>query len=129
VSSEFKGGPEEALVVVATARDPVEAAVLKGMLDDVGIPCCLLPEQDAPRELLVSAGRLEEARAVLIDAMTELEDQGTAAIRASERRLEYSGPGRKPRGYGEFGAYARIYLWSLLAITAMAALYFLGRAL
>lgn len=131
------------LVEVAAARDAFQAGMLKGLLHDAGIPCMtrgygvdgqllgfgLLTQGGGPQQVLVHADRLEEARTVLAEVLAADDDPTTDAIAASERRLEYSGPGRKPRDYGLLGAYARIYLFSLLALAAMAGLYFLGRAL
>jgi len=131
------------LVEVAAARNSIEAGMLKGLLDEAGIPCMvrgygvngpqvgigLLAEHGGPQQVLVHAARLEQARAVLADVLAAAEDPTAAAMAESERRLEYTGGGRRPRDYGLLGAYARIYFWSLLAMAAIAGLFFLSRAL
>lgn len=115
--------------------------MLKGLLEGAGIPAMVRPSgidgqqlgfglliaQGGPQQVLVHAARLEEARAVLADALVAEEDDWAAP--ANAQHLEDALPGRKPRDYGLVGAYARIYFWSLLAMGAIAGVYFLSRAL
>lgn len=129
------------LVSVAAAPNSFEAGLLRGLLEDAGIPCMvrpsgvdgsqlgfgLLTEHGGPQQVLVHAARLEEARALLAEALAADEDDW--AETANAQHLEDALPGRGPRNYGLIGAYARIYFWSLLAMGVIAGIYFLSRAL
>lgn len=129
----------EELVEAAGARNSIEAGMLQGLLEDAGMPCMvrsygvngpqlgigLLPEHGGSQQVMVHARRLVEARGVL--SRVRAADQALDAQLAAERRLEYSGRGRKPRNYNLIGAYARIWAWSLAVFAVIAGLYFLGR--
>lgn len=71
------------MVEVALARDPIEGAMIKGLLEEAGIPAVLQPSSAkvdgselafgmlsrgsgaGPQDVLVPADRVAEARAVL----------------------------------------------------------------
>jgi putative signal transducing protein len=74
------------MVKVALARDPVEGAMIKGLLEDAGIPALLQPSSAkvdgselafgmlirgsgaGPQEVMVEDGRAEEATTLLAEA-------------------------------------------------------------
>lgn len=115
------------LVDVAFGRDAVEAEMIKGLLEDAGIPSLLrqvgmsvdgpmlghglLPRGfgGGPQHVMVHARNAEQARALLAETLVEDEEAWPEPENAEHLANE---TGRKPRGYGLLGAYARIYLWS-----------------
>jgi len=113
------------LIGLAYANDQVEAAMIQGLLENGGIPSILQPvgingpqigvgwlnPGGGSQRVMVHASRLEEARALLAETLVE-DEQGAWPEIANARYLEEGG-GHKPRGYGLFGAYARIWFWSL----------------
>jgi hypothetical protein len=109
-------------VEVAYAKDPVEAAMIQGLLENGGIPSLAHsigidgPKlgfgalATIPQRVMVRADQAEQARSLLSGALAGGEQEPLAEI-ANARHLEVARGGR-PRGYGLVGAYARIYLWS-----------------
>lgn len=134
------------LVKAAFARDPFEAEMIKGLLDEAGIPALL--EQvglnvDGPRlgfglaahgfgggpqRVMVHAERVEEAQALLAETMVEVEpnEEDEWPEIANARNLE-AAAGRKPRDYGVLGAYTRAYLWSFAAFAFICGIWLLSR--
>jgi hypothetical protein len=129
----------EELVQVAWANDRVEAGLIQGLLESAGIPS--MPQQvgiDGPQlghaflnptggsyRVMVDAGRAEEARALLAEALVEEEREAPEPVNA--RYLEEA-RGRGPRNYGPIGAYARIYFWSFVAMATACGVFMLLRA-
>ncbi|MBS1879320.1 MAG: DUF2007 domain-containing protein [Actinobacteria bacterium] len=58
----------EELVGVASPASPIEARLIKGLLESVGIPCLLRSFRGGARTVLVHADRADEARALLAEA-------------------------------------------------------------
>jgi len=125
------------LVEVAYAKDPAEAGMIQGLLENGGIPSVLQalgidgPQLGFgvlvrnPQRVMVHANQAEKARALLAEALVEDEQEAwPEAVNA--RRLEDAG-GRKPRGYGLVGAYARIYLWSFGIVVVAFGIFLLLR--
>jgi hypothetical protein len=129
------------LVEAAFVGDEHQAAMIQALLEEKGIPS--LQQQVTPsgpqlgyglmglgggsRRIMVHPHLAEEARALVAAAMAESENEVPEPVNAEY--LEEAEGGRKPRNYGLIGAYARIYLVSLVAMIAIAGSYFLLRAL
>ncbi len=110
------------LVKVGYASNRAEAAMIQSLLESAGIPSLLqalgvngpnlgfgtLPND--PQRIMVRASQAERARALLADTPAAV-GQEALPEPVDADFLEDSG-GRKPRGYGLVGGYARIYLWS-----------------
>jgi hypothetical protein len=119
-------------------NDSVEAELIQGLLQSGGIPSALQalgvngPQLghgvlvNGPQRVMARADQAEEARALLAETMVEDEQQAGPEI-ANARYLE-DAAGRKPRGYGLVGAYARIYLWSFVALAVAFGVFLLLRA-
>lgn len=71
---------------------------------------------------MVLAGQAEKARALL----AEVEQEAPPEIANSGHPEDASG--KKPRGYGLVGAYARIYLWSFGALAVAFGVFLLFHA-
>lgn len=113
------------LVGVAFANDRVEAEMIRGLLESAGIPSVLQPVGvDGPqigigwlnpdggsRRVMVRAAQAEEAHAVLGETLVENEQEDWTEL-ANAKHLAKA-EGRGPRNYSLFGAYARIWAWSL----------------
>jgi hypothetical protein len=109
-------------VQVAYANDRIEAEMIQGLLENGGVPSVLqalgvdglqlgfgtLPR--SAQHVMVDPSQAEKARALLAETLIE-DEQGAPAELVNADFLEESG-GRRPRGYGLVGGYARIYLWS-----------------
>jgi Putative prokaryotic signal transducing protein len=108
------------LVEVAFVGDEVQAGMIQALLEQHEIPS--LQEQVGPsgrqlgtgllnpggsRRVMVHAQRVEEARAVLAEAMAEGEREAPEPVNA--RYLEEDRGQGDPRSYGLIGAYARIF--------------------
>lgn len=129
----------EQLVGVAHANDRVEAEMIQGLLESAGIPSVLQPTGiDGPmigvgwlnpgggsRRVMVRAVESERAQALLAEALVEGE-QTDWTDTANASHLEETG-GRKPRGYGLVGAYARIWVWSFGLMALAFAVFLLLR--
>lgn len=127
------------LIGVAYANDRVEAEMIQGLLESAGIPSVLqhvgvdgptlgigwLNPGGGSRRVMVRAGELEEARALLAETLVTGEQEEWAeipdALHPEERKL------RKPRSYGLIGAYARIWAWSFGAMVLAFAIFLLLR--
>jgi hypothetical protein len=126
------------LVEVAFVGDEAEAQMIRTLLESNGIPSLL--QQVGPsgpqlgyglmnpgggsQRVMVHAHREEDARALLADTRgaEDVPDPANAEYLADAE-------GRGPRNYGLLGAYARAYLWSLLAIAVAFAVFMLQRAI
>lgn len=129
-------GPD--LVQAAYAQNQAEAEMIQGLLENGGIPSVLqalgvngpqlgfglLPKN--PQRVMVRADQAEDARALLAETLVE-DEQETWPETANARYLEDAG-GRKPRGYGLVGAYARIYMWSFVAVAVAFGIFLVLRA-
>ncbi|HEY5052918.1 MAG TPA: DUF2007 domain-containing protein [Solirubrobacterales bacterium] len=116
------------LVKIAFANDPTEAGMIQGLLENGGIPSLLLPTglngpllgigllPPGSQRVMVRTGQAEDARRLLDETLVE-EEPGPGAEIANATYLD-DAKGRRPRGYGLIGAYARIWLWSLGVIGA-----------
>lgn len=132
---------EEELVGVAHANDRVEAEMIQGLLESAGIPSVLqhagidgpligiglLNPGGGSRRVMVRANELEKARALLAETLVEGEQKDWAEIANAPSMEEPEG--RKPRGYGLIGAYARIWAWSFGAMGLAFAVFLLLRLL
>ena len=134
-----EGGGE--LAQVAFARDRVEGEMIRGLLENAGIPSLL--EQaglsvDGPRlgfglatrgfgggpqRVMVHANRADEARALLAETLV---DDGGGAIPEAVDQREDAGAGRA-RNYGVVGAYARAASWSFVALVVAFGAFLLFR--
>ena len=140
-----EGGGE--LVQAAFAATEMEAEVIQGLLGSGGVPSLLRPtgftgpqmlggiagsagllHGHGSQRVMVHAGRLEEARALLAEATIEEEDQELPPEIANARHLE-SGRGRGPRSFGFVGAYARIYIFGIGFFALAFGVFLLLRAL
>lgn len=132
-------GDGEKLVGVAYANDRVEAEMIRGVLESRGIPSVLqqvgvdgpalgfglLNPDGGSQRVMVRAGQVEEARALLAETLAEGEEVDWTETANASHLEETSG--RKPRGYGLAGAYARIWAWSFGAMALAFAVFMLLR--
>ena len=135
---ERSDGVRGAQVSVAHANNAIEAEMIQGLLKDGGIPSVLQslgvngPQLSfgvlatSPQRVMVNEDQAEEARALLSQTLVEDEQEAWPKI-ANAEHLENTG-GRKPRGYGLMGAYARIYLWSFGAVAVAFGVFLLLHA-
>jgi Putative prokaryotic signal transducing protein len=137
LGAETDGGRTE-LVEVIYAKDAVEAEMIQGLLENGGIPSVLRalgingPQLGIgllmrnPQRVMVHADQAQKARALLAQTLVA-DEKGASTEFANAGGLEALG-GRRPRGYGLLGAYARIYLWSSVAIAIAFGAFLLLRA-
>ncbi|HEX7244012.1 MAG TPA: DUF2007 domain-containing protein [Solirubrobacterales bacterium] len=126
-------------VGIAYANDRVEAEMIRGLLEDAGIPSAVQPLGiDGPavgigllnpgggsRRILVHADQAEAARAVLAEALATGEpDDLDVRINADDAGEALGG---KPRNYNLISAYARALFWSLIAMGLAFAIFLLLR--
>jgi Putative prokaryotic signal transducing protein len=139
---EVRGGGE--LVGVAFARDAIEAELIKGLLENAGIPSLLqqvglnvdgpqlgfglLPRGfgGGPQRVMVHAEQAESAHALLAETLVENEAEVWPGIANAEDLG--NARGREPRNYGLIGAYVRVYLWSFGVFAVAFAVFLLFRA-
>ncbi|HEY0319149.1 MAG TPA: DUF2007 domain-containing protein [Solirubrobacterales bacterium] len=133
-------GDGDDLVGVAYASDQVEAEMIRGLLENAGIPSLLKPvgingpqigigwlnPGGGSQRVMVRAGQSAEARALLAETLIEDEQEAWPET-ANAKHLE-DARGRKPRSYGLLGAYARIYLWSFGIVAVAFGVFLLLRA-
>lgn len=138
------GGAGEELVDVAFGRDAVEAEMIKGLLEDAGIPSLLRQAGmsvdgpllgyglqprgfgGGPQHVMVHARNAERAQALLAETLVEGEEAWPETANAEHLA---DAAGRKPRSYGLLGAYARIYFWSFGLMGAAFGIFLLVRGL
>lgn len=136
--------PGAELVEVAYADEPAEAEMIQGLLASNEISSVLQPTglnisriggvgglgsgygDRGSQRVMVHADQAEQARVLLDETMVESEEEAWPEI-ANTRHLE-GGDGRKSRGYGLVGAYARIYIFSLGAVVVAFGIFILLRA-
>jgi hypothetical protein len=137
------GGDGDQLVEVAFANSRVEAEMIKGLLENGGIPSLLQsaglnvdgPQLGygvlasgfggGPQRVMVHPHQVEQARALLAETLVEDEGEAWPEI-ANATHLEEAG-GRKPRNYGLVSAYARAMGWSLVIMAAAFGIFLLLR--
>lgn len=105
------------LVGVGFASHPVEAQMIKGLLESEGIRCLVRSSRTGGRAVMVHAARAEQARALLEEAKARAETEAET--------LPGSGGGEElgdtfdpvaerfdggPREVGLFGSHARAFL-------------------
>ena len=131
------GGDEP--VEVAWARDQVEAGMIHGLLEEAGIRSAQrqdgingpglgigwLNPGGGARTILVNAAQAEEAKRVLGETLAE----GELEVEPVNAEHLADAKGRRPRGYGLIGGYARIYLVSAGAMALAFAIFLAVRAL
>jgi putative signal transducing protein len=125
------------LLEVAFADDPATAGMIQGLLEGGGIPSLLLPTglngpllgigllPPGSQRVMVRAGQAADARRLLSEALVKEEREAAPEIAGSIDLDDTKG--RRPRGYGLIGAYARIWLWSLIAVGATFGVFLLIR--
>jgi hypothetical protein len=125
------------LVQVAFSDDPVKAGIVQGLLENGGIPSLLQPTglngpllgngllSPGLQRVMVHAGQADDARRLLSETLVEEERQAVSEI-ANAKYLD-DAKGRRPRGYGLVGAYARIWIWSLGALGVVFGVFLLIR--
>lgn len=127
------------LVQVAYANEPLEAEMIRGLLESGGIESLIGPRgmdgtmyghaslpagfDGGSRQVWVEAARAEEARALLARTRDENE-AGEWPEPANATYLEEVG-GRGPRNYGFAGGMARIFLWSFGLMAAAFGIFLL----
>lgn len=126
-------------VGIAYANDRTEAEMIRGLLENAGIPSAtqqlgidgptvgigLLNPGGGSRRILVRADQAEAARAVLAETLAQGEP---SELDASIDADDIDGAlGRRPRNYNLIGAYARAWLWSLIALGLAFAIFLLLR--
>ena len=126
------------LVEVASVNDPVEGEMIRGLLQNDGIPSVLQPvgingpllgigllPQGAQR-VMVRASQADPARSLLGETMAgsdmEVDELANASYLDDAK-------GRGPRSYGLVGAYVRIWLWSFAALGVAFGVFLLARAI
>lgn len=128
------------LVGVAFANDLFEAEMIRELLNGAGIPSVLqqvgvdgallgfgLPSPGGTSQrVMVRADQAEAARTLLAETLVQGEEVDWDET-ANARHLEEA-EGRKPRSYGLFGAYARIWALSVGAMGLAFAVFLLLRA-
>lgn len=141
-SEGSEDGCDDDLVQVAYADDPLEAEMIRGLLESGGIPSLLGPRgMDGPmfgygslrpgfdggsRKVMVRAGQAEEAHALLVKTLSE--NEGIELPKIANAAYLEDASGRKPRSYGLAGGYARIYLFSFGAMALAFGIFLLVRA-
>jgi hypothetical protein len=129
------------LVQVAYVGDLAEAEMVRGLLETRGIASLpqpvgingpmlgfgLLNPGGGSQRVMVRAEQAREAQAVLAEALAEGGEEAWPEIANAEHLADAGG--RKPRNYGLVGAYARIYLWSIIAMGVAFGVFLLLRAL
>jgi len=130
-------GPGSELVEVAYARDSAEARMLQGLLESQSIPSILQALSvdgtqlgfatlaGSPQRVMAPANQAERARALLAETLVDPREDQPEPVNATY--MEDAAGGRKPRGYGLVGAYARIYLWSFAGLAAAFGIFLLLR--
>lgn len=130
----------EDLVKVAWARDPAEGALMRGLLENAGIPSLLRPEvPDGPKlgfgllnpgggsqQLMVRAEQAERARALLGETLVE-DEEATLPEPVNAEHLA-DARGRRLRDYGVVGAYARMLAVAFVVFVVAFAVFLLVRA-
>jgi hypothetical protein len=135
-------GASDELVQVAFADDPLEAEMIRGMLESGGIPALMGPRgMDGPmyghaslrpgfdgggRRVMVPGPRAEEARTLL--ARTLAENEGVEEPEIANATYLDDAAGSKPRNYGWVGGMARIYLVSFGTLAVAFGVFLLLRA-
>jgi Putative prokaryotic signal transducing protein len=136
----------EEMVEVAFARDQVEAEMLQGLLETEGIRSMLQPTGingpqvgygvlyagygGGAQRVMVWESQSETARGLLAGALVAEEPDGTDVSEiANAQYLEAAAGGRRPRGHGLVGGYARIWFWSFAAMAAAFGIFLLLRVL
>jgi hypothetical protein len=129
--------PASDLVEVAFAGSLPEAEMIQSLLEGAGIPSLLRPTgvdgrmlgigllPPGSQRVMAHTGQADEARALLAETLVEGDQEAEAEI-ANATHLEEAS-GRKPRGYGLIGAYARIWLLSFGAMGLAFAVFLLVR--
>lgn len=131
----------EDLVKVAWARDPAEGALMRGLLENAGIPSLLRPEVadgpklgfallnpgGGPQQLMVRAEQAERARALLGETLVE-DEEAAFPEPVNAEYLEDARGGRKLRSYGVIGAFGRMYLVAFGAFAVAFVVFLLTRA-
>src|SRR5215213_5284906 len=125
-SAEGASGAE--LVQIAFARDPVEAGMIQGLLEEGGIPSLLQATgvdgpahgigllAPGPQRVMVRAPQAEAARRALAEVLVEEQPEREQEI-ANARDLGRPAD-RGPRAQRLLGAYAKIWFWSLASMGA-----------
>jgi hypothetical protein len=129
------------LVDIAFARDPVEAELIKGLLENAGIPSLLQQARlnvdgpqlgfglatsgfgGGPQRILVHAEQAQQAKSLLANTLIESDEEAPPEF---EDALEEESGGRA-RNYGVVGAYARAMAWSLVIMAAAFGIFLLLR--
>lgn len=134
--SEVSHDLGDELVKVAFAQDPAEGEMIQGLLENGGIPSLLRPTglngpmlgigflPPGSQRVMVRASQADAAQRLLAETLVEDEQAGPDAADTS---YPENTSGKKPRGYGLIGAYARIYLWSLSAVAIAFGVFLLLR--
>ena len=128
---------------VAFARDRVEADLIKGLLENAGIPSLPQPARlhvdgpqlgfglatsgfgGGPQRVLVHAERAQRARSLLADTLIESEVGASPDFEAAD--LSEGESGGRARDYGVVGAYARAMGWSLVVMAVAIGAFLLVR--
>jgi hypothetical protein len=131
------------LVKVAFARDRVEGEMIKGLLENAGIPSLLEQEGlsvdgpqlgfglatrgfgGGPQRVMVHAHRADQARALLAETLVEDGEEAMPEFADAEYREDAGG---RARNYGVVGAYGRALFWSLGVMAAAFGAFLLLRA-
>ncbi len=138
------GEEERELVEVAFAGNPLEAEMLKGLLETGGIRSLLQPigingpqvgygtlyagYGGGGQRVMVWDDEAEAARSLLAESLVVGEDGDEPEI-ANARHLEKAAGGRRPRNYGLIGGYSRIWLVSIGALALAFGAFVLLRSL
>lgn len=137
VATTTTNQPDVALVEAAFAGNPAEAEMIQGLLKNGGIPSLLRPTglnglllgigllPPSSQRVMVRTSQADAARRLLASTLIEEEQEAGEEVADAARLDEASG--RKPRSYGLFGAYARIWLWSLSAVAIAFGVFLLLR--
>jgi hypothetical protein len=128
--------PGADLVEVAFANDRVEGEMIQGLLQNNSISSLLqqagingpqlgigLLPQGAQR-VMVRASQADAARHLLAETMV---DSDLEVEEFADDAYLDDAKGRGPRSYGLIGAYARIWLWSLVALGVAFGVFLLAR--
>lgn len=134
-SDDLSGGD---LVEVTLVNDPVEGEMIRGLLQNGGIPSILLSTgvngplfgvgllPHGAQRVMVRASQADPARSLLAETMAEgdleVDELANAAYLDDAK-------GRGPRSYGLVGAYVRIWLWSFAALGVAFGVFLLARAI
>lgn len=111
-------------ITVTSARDQIEAAMIRGLLENAGIAGF-----ERGGSIVVREEHAEEARAVLAETLASVEAEDVPEPANARYLAEAKGGSRRAGGRTTAAsAYARMYLWGFGLMAVAFAVFLLFRA-